>query len=92
MVEGFRWRTDERLKLNFLWLLHYVTPGSIERAGVEDPNPHHRVQFDHVVAARRYIGPLAPVAAGELWPSRTASASSCGPGMSNVPAATQRQR
>ncbi len=63
--EGFRWRTDERLKLNFLWLLHYVTPGSIERAGVEDPDPHHRVQFDHVVVAREYIGPLAPIAAGE---------------------------
>lgn len=48
--EGFRWRRDEALDLNFLWLLLYITdapPGRISR-----------VWFDDIVVARRYIGPI----------------------------------
>lgn len=51
--EGFRWRKDAALRLNFLWVLCYITqapPGHISK-----------VWFDHIVAARDYIGPLAPV-------------------------------
>jgi hypothetical protein len=49
--EGFRWRTSEDLKINFLWMLLYIT-----RA----PDGHvSRVWFDHVVVAQEYIGPIA---------------------------------
>jgi hypothetical protein len=48
--EGFRWRTTAELKLNFLWLLLYIT----------DAPPGHisRVWFDDIVVAREYIGPV----------------------------------
>ena len=49
--EGFRWRNDERLQLNFLWLLTYVTraqPGQVSKIWIDD-----------VVVAREYVGPLA---------------------------------
>lgn len=47
--EGFKWRSDENLKLNFLWLLLYIT----------DAQPGHvsKVWFDDIVVAKRYIGP-----------------------------------
>ncbi|HUG93879.1 MAG TPA: nitrilase-related carbon-nitrogen hydrolase, partial [Planctomycetaceae bacterium] len=49
--EGFRWRRDERLKINFLWVLFYMT-----RA----PEGHvSQVWFDDIVVATDYIGPLA---------------------------------
>jgi hypothetical protein len=48
--EGFRWRSDERLKLNFLWVLLYIT---------DAPDGHtSRVWFDEIVVATEYIGPL----------------------------------
>jgi hypothetical protein len=48
--EGFRWRQDETLKLNFLWVLLYITKA---------PEGHtSKVWFDHIVVAREYIGPL----------------------------------
>jgi hypothetical protein len=48
---GFAWRGDEQLKLNFLWLLCYIT---------QAPEGHvSRVWFDHIVVAREYIGPIA---------------------------------
>lgn len=58
--EGFSWRTDEKLKLNFFWLLHYVTEGAVRRNGVKVPPKENRVRFDHVVVATKYVGPLAP--------------------------------
>ena len=47
--EGFRWRTTERLLINYLWLYIYSQKkdGSIIKVG-----------FDDVVVARRYIGPI----------------------------------
>jgi hypothetical protein len=49
--EGFRWRDDEPLQLNFLWVLLYLT---------EAPEGHEsRIWFDHIVVAQDYIGPLA---------------------------------
>jgi predicted amidohydrolase len=49
--EGFRWRKDERLKLNFLWLLVYIT---------QAPKDHlSKIWFDDVVVAKEYIGPQA---------------------------------
>ncbi len=48
--EGFRWRSTEDLKLNFLWVLFYIT-----RA----PEGHvSQVWFDDIVVAKEYIGPL----------------------------------
>ena len=48
--EGFRWRRAEALKLNFLWLLVYIT---------QSPEGHvSKIGFDDVVLARKYIGPL----------------------------------
>jgi len=58
--EGFSWRTSEELELNFVELLHYVTPRALERAGVRDFDAPVAVEFDHVVAATDYIGPVAP--------------------------------
>lgn len=57
--EGLRWRTDERLKVNFLWLLHYVTDDNIRRNRVTEMPAGVPVWFDHIVVARDYIGPLA---------------------------------
>ncbi len=49
--EGFRWRRDERLKINFLWVLDYIT---------DAPRGHvSKVWFDDIVVAKEYIGPLA---------------------------------
>jgi hypothetical protein len=48
--EGFRWRRDERLKVNFLWVLLYITKSP--------PGHLSKVWFDDIVVAREYIGPL----------------------------------
>ncbi len=50
--DGFRWRKDEKLKINFLWVLLYITKA---------PRDHEsKIWFDDIVVAREYIGPLAP--------------------------------
>lgn len=47
--EGFQWRNDENLKLNFLWILLYIT---------DAPAGHvSKVWFDDIVVAKEYIGP-----------------------------------
>lgn len=56
--EGFRWRTDERLKINFFWLLHYVTGHAARQNRVEPPGRQNRVWFDQIVVATEYVGPL----------------------------------
>jgi hypothetical protein len=48
--EGFSWRGNERLKLNFIWLTHFVdhdTTGMV-----------NSINYDHIVLAKSYIGPL----------------------------------
>lgn len=59
--EGFRWRTDPALKLNFFWLLLYVTENAARQNKVDSPNPTAKVRFDNIVVAESYIGPLAKV-------------------------------
>ena len=51
--EGFQWRSDEKLNLNFLWILLYIT----------DSPPGHvsKVWFDNIVVAKKYIGPAKPI-------------------------------
>jgi hypothetical protein len=57
--EGFRFRTDDALKINHLWLEHYLGQGEQQANKVTHPNPVNRVWFDDVVVAKSYIGPLA---------------------------------
>jgi hypothetical protein len=49
--EGFRWRSDANLKLNWIWLQNYAP---YDPAGFSST-----MRFDHVVVARSYIGCLA---------------------------------
>ena len=56
--EGFSWRTDAKLQLNFFWLLHYVTPAALRRNGLRSFDAKNVVRFDQVVVAEEYIGPL----------------------------------
>lgn len=58
--EGFSFRTDEKLKINFFWLLHYVTQDALRRNRAADLTAPVRVRFDHVVVATDYIGPIQP--------------------------------
>ena len=65
--EGFRWRTDDRVKINTFWLQYYLA-----HVFENDYNPHDpeipyndniaRVYFDNVVLATEYIGPVATTA------------------------------
>jgi hypothetical protein len=50
--EGFRWRSDSNLKLNWIWLQTYA-PGN--PAGFRAS-----LKFDHVVVASRHVGCLVP--------------------------------
>ncbi|MHC4396315.1 MAG: hypothetical protein ACYS1A_11740 [Planctomycetota bacterium] len=50
--EGFRWRSDATLNLNFLWLLAYITTNT-------DPGHINKVWFDDVVVAKEYVGPIS---------------------------------
>jgi len=56
--EGFRWRKHEDLKINFFWLLHYVTENAARQNRVVDPNAVNRVWFDDIVLATAYVGPI----------------------------------
>ena len=49
--EGIRWRADPALNLNWLWLLNYSPNAPRGSSG--------SVKFDHVVAARSYVGCLS---------------------------------
>lgn len=48
--EGFQWRIDDKLKLNFFWLNYYMTKG-VE--GEID-----QILFDDIVISTKYIGPM----------------------------------
>jgi hypothetical protein len=56
--EGFRWRTSTDLKINFLWLLHYVTENPSLQNHVPPPRRPNRVWFDNIVMSTAYVGPL----------------------------------
>jgi len=48
--EGFRWRTDEKLNLNYLWIQFY-----------DDTTPEgqsHHIKFANLIVARKYVGPI----------------------------------
>jgi len=48
--EGFRWRTVEKLKVNWLWMLLYITKAPADYES--------KVWFDDIVVAKKYIGPI----------------------------------
>ena len=50
--EGFRWRSTEDLKVNWVWLLVYISSEL-------DPGHINKVWFDDVVVATEYIGPIS---------------------------------
>jgi hypothetical protein len=58
LFEGFRWRKSPDLKINFFWLLHYVTENAARQNRQANPNRVNRVWFDDIVVATEYIGPL----------------------------------
>jgi hypothetical protein len=63
--EGFRWRTDSSLNLNYIWIEYY-----------DDQSPagaSHYIQFDHLVIARKPVGPIYDPAATVERPERSAS-------------------
>jgi hypothetical protein len=56
--EGFRWRKSRDLKINFFWLLHYVTENAARQNRRANPDPINRVWFDDIVVSTAYVGPL----------------------------------
>lgn len=56
--EGLRLRTDDALKINHLWLEHYVDEGAQRQNKLKDPNPVNRVWFDDIVVSTEYVGPI----------------------------------
>jgi len=64
VLKGLNLRTSTELKVNHVWLEHYVDMGAQTSNKVKDPNPTNTVWFDDVVAAGEYIGPVQP-AGGE---------------------------
>ena len=58
--EGLRWRNNANLKLNYIWLQNYSPD---DPAGFTSS-----MKFDHVVAAKSYIGCLAPGASSPPAP------------------------
>ncbi len=58
--QGFRWRTDANLDINWIWFEFYH----------DDPNaPSSYIKFDHLVMATEYIGPIATTTAYTNTPS-----------------------
>lgn len=55
--EGFRWRTSDELKVNFLWLLYNVTEDGA-RMNKVNPSRVNRVWFDDIVVSTAYVGPV----------------------------------
>lgn len=45
--EGFRWRTDENLNINWIWIEYYHTSA-----------PESYIKFSNIVMAKEYIGPI----------------------------------
>jgi hypothetical protein len=58
--EGFRWRSVDQLNLNWIWLLYYTTGDPQGFVG--------KMWFDHVVLAKKYIGPINTGAVGDTVP------------------------
>ncbi|MCR4413290.1 MAG: hypothetical protein NUV77_12800 [Thermoguttaceae bacterium] len=49
---GFAWRTTPDLNINAIWLYRYMS---------QPEQGTSKVWWDHLVVAKKYIGPLTPV-------------------------------
>lgn len=49
--EGFQWRTNPLLNFNYLRIEHYDSKSPV--------GENHYTKYDHLVVAKRYIGPIA---------------------------------
>jgi hypothetical protein len=58
LFEGLNLRTAEDLRVNYLWLEHYIDQGAQDMNHLQNPNRVNRVWFDDVVVATEYIGPV----------------------------------
>lgn len=64
--EGFRWRDDMRVRINKLWLSHYLSEDAFKRTDrYASGHPEFKVDmrtatvwFDDLVVSTEYIGPL----------------------------------
>ncbi len=61
--EGFRWRNSPDLRINFFWLLYYITENAARQNKVANPPSTSYVRFDDIVVATEYIGPILTSAA-----------------------------
>jgi hypothetical protein len=59
--EGYRWRTDRKLKLNGIALLYSMTEIAARSQGSLEPCEKTSILFDDVVVATSYIGPQRPL-------------------------------
>lgn len=60
--DGIDWRGSEELRINFFWLLYYVTANVFRQNGTAAPPATQSVQFDNIALATSYIGPIQPAA------------------------------
>jgi hypothetical protein len=56
--EGLRLRTSMDLKINHLWLEHYIDEGAQRQNRLEKPTRVNRVWFDDIVVSKEYVGPI----------------------------------
>ncbi len=47
---GFKWRTNPSLNINYIWIEYYDD--------TSPKNVSHYIKYDHLVIAKKYIGPL----------------------------------
>jgi hypothetical protein len=56
--QGIRWRSSDKLKLNSVWLLDYVSESVVTQSNEKYPGRVYEVWFDDIVVATEYIGPV----------------------------------
>src|SRR5216117_3643829 len=64
--DGFRWRSTTNLKLNWIWLMVYAPNDPAGFTGT--------IKYDHVVAAKSYVGCLVAAASDTTPPTVSISA------------------
>ena len=62
---GFRWRTNPSLNINYVWIEYYDD--------TSPKNVSHYIKYDHLVIARKYIGPLSTSTGVVALPQNTSS-------------------
>jgi hypothetical protein len=70
LFEGFQWRSDPALLLNYIWLQNYVNNSSSGSVG--------KVMFDHLVLAKSRVGCLASGSSDTTAPTVSLSAPTAG--------------